>query len=270
MQSPTPKRQPYPSDVSDEEWAFVAPYLALVPEDAPQRLHNLREVFNGLRWLVRAGASWRMLPHDLPPWAIIYQQTRRWLDAGVFEAIVADLRELLRTAQGREPQPTAAVLDSRTLQSSPESGGRAGYDGAKRKKGSKVHLAVDTLGHLLALRVTAANEQDRAQVAALVAAVQKATGDNVELAFVDQGYTGADTAEAAREHGIRLEVVKLPEAKRGFVLLPRRWVVERSFAWAARFRRLARDYERLADTLAGVHFVAFAVIMLKRLFLDSA
>lgn len=258
------ERKAYPSDVTDEEWALVAPYLTLMTEDAPQRTHSLREVFNGLRWIVRAGASWRLMPHDLPPWEAVYQQTQRWLQADVFAAIVHDLRELLRVAAGRTAQPSASVLDSRTLQSTPESGARAAYDGAKRRKGSKVHIAVDTLGHLLALHVTAADEQDRAQVAELAAQVQAVTGESVELAFVDQGYTGDRAAEAASAHGIRLEVVKLPEAKRGFVLLPRRWVVERSFAWAARFRRLARDYERLPQTLAGLHYLAFAILMLKR------
>ncbi len=197
-------RQPYPSDVTDDEWAFVAPYLTLMKEDAPQREHSLREVFNGARWVVRAGAAWRMLPHDLPPWYTVYQQTQRWTKAGVFEAIAQDLRMLLREIDGRAPQPTAAILDSRTLQSSPESGGRAGYDGAKRRKGSKIHLAVDTLGHLLALVVTPADAQDRAQVAALAGAVQEATGEAVEVAYVDQGYTGPDAAEAAAGHGIRL------------------------------------------------------------------
>ena len=182
-----------------------------------------------------------MIPNDLPPWEIVYQQTQRWLRAGVFEAMVHDLRELLRLAQGRKEQPSAAIFDSRTLQSSPESGDRAGYDGAKRRKGSKTHIAVDTLGHLLALHVTAADEQDRAQVAQLAQAVQAVTGESVEVAFVDQGYTGDDAAQAAAEHGLRLEVVKLPDAKRGFVLLPRRWVVERSFGWMSRFRRLVRD-----------------------------
>ena len=259
-------RKPYPSDVSDEEWAFVAPYLTLVREDAPQRTHDVREVFNALRWIVRAGASWRMLPHDFPPWEAVYQQTRRWIAAGVFEAMVHDLRILLRllASGGRTPDPSAAILDSRTLRSSPESGHRAGYDGAQRKKGSKVHAAVDTLGHLLALHVTPASEQDRAQVEKLAEAVQEATGESVELAYVDQGYTGEEPAEAAEEHGIRLEVVKRPEAKRGFVLLPRRWVVERDFAWASRFRRLAKDYERLPATLAGLHFVAFACLFLHR------
>jgi len=170
----------------------------------------------------------------------------------------------LRLASGRAPNPTAAILDSRTLRSSPESGHRAGYDGAKRKKGSKVHAAVDTLGHLLALHVTPADEQDRAQVEELAEAVQEATGESVELAYVDQGYTGEKPAEAAKEHGIRLEVVKRPEAKRGFVLLPRRWVVERDFAWATRFRRLVKDYERLPATVAGLHFVAFACLFLHR------
>ena len=257
-------RPPYPSDVSDEEWALVAPYLTLMREDAPQRDHPLREVFNGARWVVRAGASWRMLPHDLPPWYTVYQQTQRWIKAEVFEAIAQDLRMLLREIAGRDPQPTAAILDGRTLQSSPESGERAGYDGAKRRKGSKIHLAVDTLGHLLALTVTPANEQERAQVADLAEQVQEATGDAVEVAFVDQGYTGEAAAEAAASHGIRLAVVKLPEAKRGFVLLPRRWVVERSFAWTARFRRLARDYERLAATLRGLHLLAFTILLLRR------
>ena len=258
------KRTGYPSYVSDDEWAFVVPYLTLMREDAPQREHDLREVFNGLRWLVRAGAGWRMLPHDLPPWAAVYQQTQRWLKAGVFEAIVHDLRELLRLAHGRNAQPSAAILDSRTLQSSPESGARAGYDGAKRKRGSKVHMAVDTLGHLLALLVTPANEQDRAQVEQLAQQVQEATGQSVELAYVDQGYTGEQAEQAAAAQGIQLQVVKLSQAKKGFVLLPRRWVVERSFAWAARFRRLARDYERLPATLAGLHFLAFAIVLLHR------
>lgn len=259
-------RKPYPSDVTDEVWAFVAPYLTLMREDAPRREHELREVFNGLRYFVRGGQAWRMLPNDLPPWHVVHQQTRRWIKAGVFEAIVHDLRRILRLLDDRRSRPTAAVLDSRTLQSTPESGARAGYDGAKRRKGSKTHMAVDTLGHLLALHVTPADTQDRDEVERLARDVQEATGENVQLAYVDQGYTGGRPADAAAGHGIKLEVVKLPEAKRGFVLLPRRWVVERSFGWMARFRRLARDYERLAGTLAGLHFLAFVCIMPGRLF----
>jgi transposase len=263
METPPPTRTPYPTDVSDEEWEFVAPYLTLMSENAPQRRHDLREVFNGLRFIVRGGLQWRLMPHDLPPWPAVYQQTRRWLAASVFETIVHDLRVLLRLGAGRAPQPTAAILDSRTLQSTPESGSRAGYDGHKKRKGSKIHAAVDTLGDLLALHATPADTQDRNQVARLAAAVQEATGSTVEVGFVDQGYTGGNPAAAAATHGIRLELVTLPAAKRGFVLLPRRWVVERSFAWTGRFRRLARDYERLHTTLEGFHYVAFALLALK-------
>jgi transposase len=256
----------YSSDVTDEEWEFCAPYLTLMKEDAPQRDYSLRAMLNGLRYMVRAGCPWRMIPNDLPPWYTVHQQAQRWIKAGCFEAIAHDLRKLLRLLAERSAQPSAVILDGRTLQSTPESGHRAGYDGYKRKKGSKVHAAVDTLGHLLALKVTPANEQERAQVAALAQQVQSATGEKVEVAFADQGYTGEEPAEQAAQHGLRLVVIKLEEAKRGFVLLPRRWVVERSFAWAARFRRLARDHERLPSSLAGLHWLAFITLMLNSLF----
>jgi transposase len=264
-----PTRESYPSDVSDEEWSFCAPYLTLMKEEAPQRDYPLREVLNGLRWFVRAGCPWRMMPNDLPPWYVVFQQTQRWLKAGSFQAMAHDLRAVLRLALDRNEEPTAVIMDSRTLQSTPESGGRAGFDGHKKRKGSKLHAAVDTLGHLLALHVTPANEQDRAQVAELAQAVQSVTNQNVEVAFVDQGYTGEEPAQAAADAGMRLEVVKHHEAKHGFVLLPRRWVVERSFGWAARFRRLARDYERLATTLAGYHWIAFTLLMLKNVYGQS-
>ena len=195
-----------------------------------------------------------------PPWEIVYQQTLRGIRAGVFEAMVHDLRLLLRDFAKRKARPTAALLDSRTLQRPPESGHRAGWDGAKRKKGSKRHVAVDTLGHLRAAHVTPASNQDRTQVERLAVAIQDATGESVEIAYVAQGYTGDDPATAAGAHGLRLELVKHTAAKRGFVLLPKRWLVERCFAWASRFRRLAKDYERLPTTVAGLHFVAFVCL----------
>ena len=259
------KRKEYPSDVSDEEWAFAKPYLSLLPEKSGQRGYALREVFNGLRYVVRSGCPWRWMPGDLPAWEAVYQQARRWLAAGVFEAMCHDLRALLRVAQGRKARPSAAILDARTVQSTPESGARAGFDGHKKRKGSKTHVAVDTLGHLLALHVTPANEQERDQVGVLAQAAQEATGDNLTHAFADQGYTGEKPAKEAKEKGLDLEVVKLPEAKNGFVLLPKRWVVERSFGWLARCRRLARDYERLPNVFAGLHFVAFVGLLLARL-----
>jgi transposase len=260
----TTARKPYPSDVSDEEWSLVAPYLILLPEEADQRVYPLRDVFDGLRYVVRNGIPWRAMPHDLPPWHTVYDQARRWFRAKCFETLAQDLRAVLRLAAGRAEEPTAAILDSRTLRSTLESGGRAGFDGYKRTRGSKIHLAVDTLGHLLALRVTPASTDDRAAVAELTDAVQEATQQSVELAWVDQGYTGEDVAGEANANGITLEVVSRPEGQRGFVLLPRRWVVERSFGWMARFRRLARDYERLTEVLAGLHVVAFVILLLRR------
>ncbi len=263
-------RKAYPSDVTDDEWAFVAPYVSLLPEDSGQRVHDLRQVFHGLRDIVKTGSQWRSMRHDFPPWAAVYQQARRWVAAKVFEHMADDLRGILRVAVGKPATPSAAILDGRTMQSTPESGERAGYDGDKRKNGSKVHIAVDTLGNLLALTVTAANEQERAQVFALCQEVQEATGQSVRVEFADQGYTGPQPVADAGNHGIELVVVKPAEvkaegAKKGFVLLPKRWVVERTFAWLGRFRRLARDYERLAETLAGWHWVAAVVLLLKRI-----
>lgn len=179
--------------------------------------------------------------------------------AGCFAAIAYDLRLLLRLAAGRTVQPSAVILDGRTVQSTPES------DGHKRREGSKAHAAVDTLGYLLSVVVPPANAQERAQVAELAQQVQAITGETVELAYVDAGYTGPDAAAAAAGQGIQLKVVTLEDAqgpKRGFVPLPRRWVVERSFAWMARFRRLARDYERLPQTVAALAFLACVCLML--------
>jgi transposase len=266
----TTPRKAYSTDVNDAEWTFLLPYLCLMREDAPQREHPLRELFNALRYLVKTGCGWRLLPHDLPPWTAVYQQARRWLQAGCFEQIAHDLRAIGRALAERRPDPSAVIFDARTLQSTPESGGRAGFDGHKKKNGCKVHAAVDTLGHLLALIVTPADMQERDLAAGLAEQVQEVTGGSVKAAFVDQGYTGAATEAEVAEEGVELIVVKHHEAKKGFVLLPRRWVVERTFGWLGRFRRLARDYERLPETLAAWHWVAFIALMLGRLGLQSA
>ena len=175
-------RKAYPTDVSDEEWAFAAPYLTLVIEEAPRRKYPLRELFNGLRYLARGGISWSMIPNDLPPWHVVFEQTQRWLDAGVFAQMVIDLNELLRLAEGRRKEPLTAILDSRTLQSTPESDAGAGYD------------------------------------------------------------------------GIEVVALTLPEAEKGHVLLPSRWVAERSVAWKPRLRRMAYDYERLPENVRSRPF----------------
>lgn len=258
-------RRAYPSDVDDETYHFLLPYLALTPEDAPQRKHPLREVLNALLWLDRTGAQWDYLPHDFPPPDIVRAQAKRWFDAHCFENAVHDLRLFTRVQQHRGGFPSAIIVDSRTLQSTPESGHRAGYDGAKRRKGTKIHLVVDTLGQLVTLLSSPANQQDRAQVEELCRAAQETTGGMIEVAFVDQGYTGKEPLNAARKSNIELIVVKREDASRGFVLLPRRWVVERSFAWLARFRRLGRDLERLPSMLLGFHFLAATILMLAKI-----
>ena len=255
-------RKPYPSDVSDDEWALVAPYCTLLPPSSGQRQHLLREVFNGLRYLVRYGVAWRAMPNDLPPWAAVYQQAQRWLAAGCFEALAHDLRAVLRLAAGRNEEPSAAVLDSRTLRSTPESGSRAAWDGHKRGRGSELHMAVDTLGHLLALHVTPANENDRAAVSRLAEAVQDATGEHVSLTYVDQGYTGEQAADAA--HGIRLEVVKLPDANGASCCCPGAgWWSAASLGW----RAAAGSPETTSacpKRWPGLHMVAFVMLMLHR------
>ena len=219
-------------------------------------------MFNALRYVVRTGCQWRQLPHEFPPWAAVYQQTRRWLNAGVFDSLSDDLRILLREAHSRAAEPSACILDSRTLQSTPESGARAGFDAGKRRKGTKVHLAVDTLGHPLAMLDSPANEQDRDYVAPLLEKIQDATGGSVEVAYADQAYSGENAAMAAETEGIELVVVKRAQGQKGFTVLPKRWVVERSFGWIARCRRLLRDFERLGEVLIGLHMVAFVCIML--------
>jgi transposase len=258
-------REPYPSDVSDEEWVLICPYLELLPQSSCQRRHDLREVFNALRYLVRSGAQWRMLPHDFPPWEAVYQQSRRWLEAGVFDTLSEDLRDLLRQLHERKTEPSACVLDSRTLQSTPESGARAGFDAGKRRKGTKTHVAVDTCGYPLAVQASPANEQDRAHVLPLLEQAQEVTDNHIEVVYADQASTGEDAAQAADQEGVALVIVKREKGQKGFVVLPKRWVVERSFGWIARCRRLLRDFERLPQVLTGLHMVAFSCVMLHQI-----
>ena len=166
-------------------------------------------MFNAVRYVVRCGCPWRMLPNDLPPWSLVYQQMQRWLKAGCFEEMVHDLRVLLRLADGRKAHPSAAIIDSRTIQSTPSSTG-TGYDGAKRKRASRCIWRLIRSAIYWPLHVTPADEQDRRQVGKLVQAVQEETCSSVKIAFVDQGYTGDTAANEAGEHGVELHVVKLP------------------------------------------------------------
>ncbi len=255
--------QPYPSDVSDAEWEFVVPYLCLLPEDAAQREHGLRDVFDALRWIVRSGSPWRYLPKDFPPWEAVYQQTRRWLAAGCFEAIVHDLRAVLRlppaACPSRRPRSsTAAPCSPRP---------RAGPGGLRRPQATQ---GLEGPPGRRYARAPAGPGRHAGQRAGPGPGRRPGRGGAGGDRGVGRGglrRSGLHRRGRGRrrgQHGIHLVVVSLPEAKQGFVLLPRRWVVERSFGWMARFRRLARDYERLGETLEGLHYVAFSILMLHK------
>ena len=259
------ERQAYRSDVDDETYLFMLPYLLLIPEDAPQRKYPLREMLNAALWIGRTGSQWAYLPHDFPPYKIAHQQVMRWFEHGCFENMAHDLRMLTREEALRDELPTVAIIDSRTLQSTPESGGRAGYDGGKKRKGSKIHAAVDTLGNVITLLVTPANEQDRAQVYDLCAQAREVTGGAVNVVLADAGYTGEQAQTDASLNDVELVVIKRPTGAQGFILLPKRWIVERTFAWTARFRRLARDLERLESSVLGFHWLALSVLLANKL-----
>lgn len=258
-------RRAYPSDLDDDLYHFMVIYLVLKPEHAAQRRYPLREVLNALLYVAKTGTPWAYLPHDFPPYRIVHEQAMRWFERGCFETLLHDLRLLVRKEALRADEPTAAIVDSRTLRSTPESGHRAGWDGGKRCKGTKIHMMVDTLGDFITFLASPANEQDRAHVHNACLEAQEATGATIEVVFADQGYTGKTAASDAAEMGVELVVVKRPEGEKGFVLLPRRWVVERSFAWLSRFRRLGRDLERLSSTLIGFHFLAASVLLANKL-----
>ena len=260
------QRAPYSSYLDDDTYAFMLPYLLLKPEDVPQRVYPIREVLNALLYVGRTGVQWESLPHDFPPYKIVHQQAIRWFEHHCFENMQHDLRIMVRREDFRDGQPTVALVDSRTLQSTPESGSRAGYDGGKKKRGTKIHLAVDTLGSVISVIATAADEQDRDQVFDICQKIQEETGGNIDVMIGDQGYTGEQVEIDAALNHIEFVIIKRSDSAKGFVLLPRRWVIERSFGWFSRFRRLGRDLERLSSTLVGFHYLASAVLLSNKLF----
>lgn len=238
---------PYPSDVSESEWQFVVPYLCgLLPEETGPDGYGLRDLFDALRWIDRSGAPWHYLPHDFPPWEKAHRQAQRWMTAGCFEAIVHDVRAVLRFAEGGALEVPEAFPGGNTM-SPAYSGAHVPRNGHRVRNGS-----AETLWNLLAQHVKSADDHDRTQLGALAEAVREVTGDSVELVYFGQVPPAEAPAAAAVERAIALDVAKLPGAKRGFVLLPRRWVVERWFDWVSRFHRLASDYERIPQTLAGL------------------
>ncbi len=256
-------RKPYPSDVSDEEWAFVAPYLTLMREDAPQREHPLREVFNGLRWLARTGAQWRMLPHDLPPWQTVYGYYTAWTADGIFAELNYQLTGLVRDKTGRHPQPSAAIMDSQSVKTSTNVPlTTQGTDAGKKIVGRKRGIITDTLGLLLAVVVTAASVSDNVIGNDLL---DQATTIHPGLAktWVDAGFKTRVVEHGARL-GVDVEVVTKDPQIRGFSVLKRRWVVERTLGWLMHHRRLARDYEARPDNSASMITIAMIDNLAKR------
>ena len=271
-----PARRPYDTDLSDEEWRTLKP---LVPEAKPEgrpRAHEARELLNAIFYVVRGGYAWRLLPHEFPPWKTVYHYFRSWRIDGTWERMHAALRERLRVHGGRETTPSAAIIDSQTAKTT-EKGGARGYDGGKKMNGRKRHLLVDTTGLVVGVAVHEANVADRDGARLLLGKVGEGLS-RMERVWADRGYNGALKDWMKEQLGWALQIVKpprrwvrVPEGEepptypKGFIVLPRRWVVERTFAWIGRNRRMSKDYELLAETTETLIHICMIRLMLKRL-----
>ncbi len=270
---PPPSR--YPSDLSDEEWAILEPLLASAEKRGRPPKWPTRRVAEAIFYLLRSGCAWRMLPKEYPPWQTVYYHFRRWRLDGRLRRAHDRLREAVREAQGRNRDPSAAVIDSQVVKTTRAGGPERGYDGAKRLAGRKRHILVDTNGLVLAVRVHGADLHDRDGGRRLLSEEPRPELPRVGLVWADGAYTAEFRKWAELELGWRVEVpyhrnrqmwrYGLEEKPRGFQVLPRRWVVERTFAWLSQVRRLSKDYERLPEMAVAMIYGAMSRLMLRRL-----
>ena len=262
-------RTSYPSDLTDEAWAVLAPLLLHQHDQRgrPIDADRVREYVDAILYVLRTGCPWRHLPHDYEVnWSSAHKRFLRWTRLGLFDVALHSLRESVRAAKGRGRTPTAAVVDSSSVKASPVVGPR-GFDGAKKIDGIKRHILVDSGGLLLSVEVTAADVQDRAILPGLIKAAKKHCPDLTKI-WADKGYTGPTTRELATTTGIDIDIVSGPKDQTGFKVQPRRWVVERTHAWINRNRRLVRQWEATLEAHTGFLILSQIAVLLRRLTAD--